>query len=596
MEYYYLIIPKKTILFLLSPILLIFSSSIASAQPKQPKPATGLRYNDIQQKSIHNVYTMAESVIDQLVYYNIRNMEIDLRAQPVENIYGPRLQDNDWYMYHSVHESRRCQKLSDFLRLIRAFHDAVPQHEVITLTMEFKGADACVNDKPVFDETAGENPALQTPAGLDARLRLQLGNALFTPADLLASCPGAKNLQEAVAKCGWPTLKSLQGKVIINVLAYNEERCYQYLGRFKAYTEDALSKQYTPSNNVAEKRVAFAAPLDLWWKDFSEWDKKPWVVVHTEVSDLARAQAIRRSPKFGAHIMRSGDGKCTNATGFQAQQQYFNLILTDYINFHPRPWSRTHNQYGYPFAPIGEVGNACWNGNHATSQLKETMNRLEIEVASDDIDHGRDNFAFRYDSVQNQNVVWTSLISSASNKDIHGWAKGCIMVRENLSESSPYYAIGIGGDNHEMFIQFRTPGCDGPCGTDHTEAAPSLRNGCDPEDAHFVKLELTPLAGGGVRVQGYGSFDGISWQAFRSVDFPRHLALQGLAASSNETGVRNPDGSLTKFVFVNVRMNRVLQRHTTLKNFAKIGNTPHANFSDRSFLPMSHDGGPIKPF
>lgn len=538
-----------------------------------------IRYHQIQQKSLHNAFASAESMIAQFAYFGIRNVEWDLRPQPVESIAGPRLNRNDWYVYHSVHESRHFHQLSDGLRLLQAFHNAVPDHEVITLTLEFKGAGDAVNTLLLFDPDAGEDPTRETPAGLDALLRQYLGSALFTPADLLATCPSATTLQEVVKTCGWPSVESLKGKVIVQALAWNLTSV--------ASTKDALDKYYAPSNDVANKRVAFAAPLDLWGDD-SLMASKPWVVCHTEVNDINRAQAIRNNPEFSAHIFRSGEAN--DEAAFHSYQHYHNLIMTDHISFHRRPWARIHNQQGYPFAPIGVIGPDCWLGTHETSSLVESMNRLEIEVASGDIDHEHDSFAFAYllepRAAASENKVWSALITSASNKDVHGWAKGVIMVRENLSDSAAYYAVGVAGDNHEMFVQYRGWGCPGgPCGTDHTEASPSLGVGFDPEDAAFARLTLEYLPTGGVRVQGEGSADGVRWQPLGPArEFPVDLPFQGLAASSNEPNIRQPDGALTKFVFVNTTLNGRQLNGWARWWFERIGNTPIANYSDRSSI------------
>src|SRR5262245_54671127 len=84
-----------------------------------------LPYQSVQMRSIHNAYTRAESIFDQFAFHRVRNQEWDIRSQPVTNIYGPARDDNDWYVYHSVSESRRCDKLSDCLTLLKGYHDAV---------------------------------------------------------------------------------------------------------------------------------------------------------------------------------------------------------------------------------------------------------------------------------------------------------------------------------------------------------------------------------------------------------------------------------------------------------------------------------------
>ena len=560
----------------------------------QQPPA--LRYQDIQQRSIHNAYTRAESIVDQLAFHRVRNMEWDIRSQPVTNIYGPTRDDNDWYVYHAVHESRRCDKLSDCITLLKAYHDAVPLHEVITISLEFKGDDACVNDARTFPYQQNINdPTRQTPAGLDARLRAAFGNALYTPANLKSSCPGATSLQDAVRRCGWPTTDELRGRIVFDVLAYNEQACETWLGGTlkRSLTARALTEDYAPNQAVAEGRVAFAAPLDRWWSD-DLMRGQNWVVVHTEVS-RDRAVAIRQSEELRNHILRSP--QADDASTFSSYQAAgFNLINTDQVSILDTPWADTANPDGYPFCPRGLVGGAC-TGASATAGRREVGTLFDLRAASGDLDHEEDGFVLRalYRPIAGQSSVsYSGYISSPSNRGIHGWAKGCLMARMNSSPSSPYYAICKAGDDHELSAQYRAY-CSG-CGTDHIEA--SLGHGFDGEDAAFARIDLGPLAGGGVWAQGYGSADGgHSWQPIGPRrDFPVDLPLQGITASSNDPGFRGPQGSIARFLFGGLLQNGRTVQASELSQYLSIGRVDQRYFADLSGALAScpADGPPMQ--
>ena len=55
-----------------------------------------LRYNEVRQTSSHNAFQRFEGIYDQVVYWRIRSLEIDLhRGKPFRD----RLK-KDWYIYH----------------------------------------------------------------------------------------------------------------------------------------------------------------------------------------------------------------------------------------------------------------------------------------------------------------------------------------------------------------------------------------------------------------------------------------------------------------------------------------------------------------
>ena len=84
-----------------------------------------------------------------------------------------------------------------------AFHREQPAHEVIT----------------IFFDMEGVGQPGHTKADLYGLMRKEFGDAIFAPGNLLAACPGAQNLQEAVTKtgCGWPLMDDLKGKIILVV-------------------------------------------------------------------------------------------------------------------------------------------------------------------------------------------------------------------------------------------------------------------------------------------------------------------------------------------------------------------------------------------
>ncbi|RJS21924.1 hypothetical protein DRW03_16485 [Corallococcus sp. H22C18031201] len=522
---------------------------------------TQLRYNQVYQRSLHNAYEMGKSagVMDQLVYYGIRDVEWDLRSQPISNVCGTDHHPaNDWYVYHSPWQPSdygRFNTLSDGLRLLAAFQSAMPLHEVFTLHLELKGgADGGSCDVAFPDATANSthNPGRQTPEGLDARLRAQLGAALFTPSDLLALCPGATTLQQAVATCGWPLLETLRGKILVTLHAGNWNGVN--------YAEESYDLYAGPNSSAALGRTAFLAPLKFvngWLYDvppFAGLANNPGVVMHTEGGTPWRAVLLRDA--FPGAVIRASGTNDFDTFNNAAAAQVYPWLQTDLFDWHANPLVRTDNALGYPFCPIGVLGLDCRTQPHALSTQRERRSLLEMTVRSGDIWGTWDDFVFAPSWKANpaERTQWTAFISDASNGNVHEWAKGCLMARNSFDANSPYYAVCRAGDNKQLFVQYRTFGCSGPCGTARAEA--SLAQGIQAEEATFVRLDVWPAGNGASFAQGYGSVDGVSWQAMGpTVWFQQELGLQGLAASSHDPNKLNADGSPTRFLFGNVLRN-----------------------------------------
>jgi hypothetical protein len=565
-------------------------------------PADLPRFDEVTQRSIHNAYVRDESILDQLIYYRIRDIEIDIHSQVETNNCGGSpsyASSNDWFVYHTV-QVGRFDMLSDLLRILRGYQNAVPQHEAVIVNLELKGNHDGTNCDGVFpdgDANARKDRGKQTPEGLDKLIKDYLGPALFTAADLLRACPAARTVQEAADPriCGWPRVDAMRGKFVF--VAH---------GDHDNGNQADLIGTYMQNGAAVRQRVVWPAPM---WRGAAELDAMPYAAFVSEVTAdggaLTTANAIH-----AAHpgvILRSADKDDVTDTGGEGDaktyvpapwkipnlEKVFQRMLTDEVSFFRTPDYRTHNRFGYPFCPIGGYGSKCWDGTkHATSELKEIAQLLALDVRSGDIAGTSDNFTFARQNWPNQAATtWSAYIATPNNPDIPEWSKGCLMARATLIGASPYYAVCRAGNNHELFVRWRANDCGSRlCDTHEAEASlggTQFLGGTNyidgGEDAIFVKLELTQNGLGGVRAQGYGSLDGITYQAIGAPhDFTVDLPFQGIAASSMRLDGTNYDGSPLRILFGNVARNGVFQHLFSTSN---IGAVQYAAFDDLSKHP-----------
>ena len=95
-----------------------------------------LRYNEVRQTSSHNSFQRSEGIYDQVVYWRIRSLEIDLHL-------GKPFRDalkKDWYLCHvaGIDPDTTVDRFSGFLQICRGIQQAIPRHEVITVFLDIK--------------------------------------------------------------------------------------------------------------------------------------------------------------------------------------------------------------------------------------------------------------------------------------------------------------------------------------------------------------------------------------------------------------------------------------------------------------------------
>lgn len=294
--------------------LMIGCSALATWCPRPPpaSPDASLPYGAWRQKSAHNAYERGAPLTEQLARHRFRSVELDIHTGKSGR---PTLED-DWYVYHVDFpglDGSSCETLRECLREIEAFHRASPEHDVLTVFVDLK------------DDLAAPDHA---PADLDALLRAMLRDALVEPVDLLARCPLAETMEDAVAgRCSWPALGELRGKIVVALtggdLCADESRLRDYVGV------------------NATRRAAFVAP--------EASDACP-VDVQTQEGDVLFFNLARGSFHHAAEVARAGlvsrayggglDGGLDDPGAWlEAASAGVNILATDRIDADRHPWT-----------------------------------------------------------------------------------------------------------------------------------------------------------------------------------------------------------------------------------------------------------------
>lgn len=491
-----------------------------------------LRYDEIQQRSIHNIFQKEEQVLDQLIKYRIRELEFDIHV-----VNGPCRRSTicrsesapDWDIYHAIPDERTTVcTLGQALVLLKAFHDAVPAHEVITVHLEFKDPH-CPLPGPIF--------RCHPPYALDQLIFDVLGRAnVFTPGDLLATKPGATTLHEAVRE-GWPTVDSLRGKFIF-VIHGDDKDLASYM--WLRHLATAAFIMFNWGNPTPEQLVTL-----------------PNIVFQGEINPPDHAKEIK--DKLPYLILRSKQRD--NEQEFQQfQGAGANLLLTDAVSHYFDPWARTHNDNLYPFGRAGEVGTAAYT-HPSVATRKEIGLLFELATHSGDLANDSLSFATTLGPPFTPDR-WEAAIATTSNDRVDNWGKGVLMARETMDQGSSYFAVGRAADEYGVFLQYRKPGK-----TERIDRGDW--NGFEDENVHFVRLEITDGPLGETSFQAYASVDGVNFVSFGpKVNMRGTFGYRGLAASSNWSTDKGADKE--SFFFQAVKRNGAAVKGSHLPNVGGI--------------------------
>jgi hypothetical protein len=302
--------------------------------PLSAADGEGPRYDEIRQKSVHNAYQREQRVYDQLAHHGVRSLELDLHVGKL----GRASRPGDWFVYHVdfIDRGTSCAQASDCLDEIARFRREQPDHEVLTVFLDVKD-----------DFEPGGHDA----ADLDRRILAHVGrDALFTPADLLASCPGARTLRQAVTgECRWPRVEEMRGKILVALTGGGacsaDDRLRVYAGRSDG---DAGASAGTPA------ALAFIAPTIGSRCSWSAFEGGLPNAVFVNVPPQNRTEAGKASDLgLIARVWGLNDPTAWD----QAAGAMANFLATDAVDAEKDPWASTRSPSGSPFTCLGACGN-----------------------------------------------------------------------------------------------------------------------------------------------------------------------------------------------------------------------------------------------
>lgn len=448
-----------------------------------------LRYNEVRQKSAHNAFQQQEGIYDQVVYWRIRSLELDLH----KGKFGHGALKGDWYIYHGAHNPiTSVHRLSDFLKLCRGIRRAVPRHEVITVFLD------------VRDDFHTTSSASHSGDALDRLLVKQLGTRrLYRPKDILERAPGSRTLQAAIEDKGWPALAQLRGKIIF-VLTGPADLLETYLG-----SKSPLERVAFLSSPVGRPSDIPGVDPDMVFFNMNAKRVKLANKVHS-VGFVSRAYYVNDEERWKKAV----GSKCHH-------------LATDDINAREDRWSRTARpSTGFPFQALSgrppsepESGQICGVG-----------------ARSGDIWGDEDSFYYQYADCRARPDNHYELYISGANSYGDDWLKGGLIARTSLAGDAAYFGVFRIAEHHGLRVQYRV----GPGESTVAKEKP-IGSGVVSEDTlMFVRLRVTQR---GHRARAWGSVDGVVWTEITTFDFDEPLSYQGIGVSSHR------ERSGAKFLF-----------------------------------------------
>lgn len=501
------------------------------------------RLNEVRQKSAHNAFQKAENIIDMLKYHHVFSIELDIhigdgRTDTSNGVTG------DWHVYHNTTGST-CDTLRRCLKLLRAFHEANPQHEVVTLWIEPHDGWTTTNNHTAYY--------------FDTLLNSELGSSnIYTTYSLKNSCPnvtsGGLKTVVTTSHCGWPLLNDLHGKFMIVLHTDN----YQILFDYRTFGTG----------------VAFTAPRTQSVRDITYHPDEIFFNMNYDNANAGLAWEVYHRG-FISRVYGLGLDPGLDATQYNnVYSWHAHHLATNGISGFGG--TRIINIYGYPFQTFAQtdtttLNNYAWVVSDSRYNVPQT-NVIQMTVnGPTSISKG----AFLYKTTTNTNHnIYANVSSRSCCGGDYNNANGCLMARTGTDEKDAFMAVCRAADRWAPMVYYRKFYNEtirtsyltdtNFCGSDSSDNA--CKNGYTYETPSYLWLRIYQYANNLTTscVEAYSSADpyvnGYGYQRITTVcgfygtliSNPLPLNYHGLwATSSNYRNI--------KFNFENVYYDGVLQ-------------------------------------
>jgi hypothetical protein len=351
------------------------------------------------------------------------------------------------------------------LQQIQLFQYLEPKHDVVNIIIELKELWG-----HVFDEA-------HTIEQFDALLRQSLGDALYTPRDFAARCPGASTLRECARRVGWPSIDALRGKFIVNVLGNFNYDANDWV-RYSTADGGVLERAAFPMRSILDDSgdgctglVADGVhdPFDPEALARARAASIFWQVEQLDYADIDRF--------LDDHGIIRGHSAASYAEQLDRLRRGFQLIQTDH------PWHFVSNRIDVSSSampwrledPARVLGH---QSSFGPSTLVEAGNRLYVEAKSDDklfvasepVDEVASEWetlpsTTRSDSTTRWSFDWSRL--HFDREDFAGRFRargiGCLRaVTEDAKESFMVCSQNVDGEHKRISIHLRHADTESP--------------------------------------------------------------------------------------------------------------------------------------
>jgi hypothetical protein len=282
----------------------------------------------------------------------------------------------------------------------------------------------------------------------------------------------------------------------------------------------------------------------------------------------------------------------------KAESDKYQHIATDQINYHSDTFSRTHNQYGYPFQTlVNDVDVSDWRGDDEGGTVMHMYADEEGDAwgRQDDI-----HFAYLPPRTEalgdvDDGTEWTEYTTTISlvNSHCEEFAKAGIMLRKESDTDD--YPLGAGA----YFSIMRT--CENFMRVQYRKRAYILTVAkLVLPDPGFNSIELAKRVGMKLRyrfdgqdshVEGYSKVEGSSYALVAKETFPGvDLTYHGIFASSHYWR-GNEDGTNFQALFINTKRNN---ETLTVGNFTSTRANKEGNMFGDGYNPTASTSLPAK--